>query len=926
MPGPPRDPLLATAPTAADSASAPKLGSFAYTSGRSHTTTPPKERLAAAQDLNAQLSIELLLVQAEHEQLLDEERRGEPVEPSTSEHLALGWNHLLEWFSRSMTGCGQLVCRRCCQGSAVESGSRDCRIRPAGSGTPKARRNDLKPHFDPQSPSVLGEDGVREAHLGRWLKRSTTIKLNGYNQMTATSPTKGGRATEARPPSPSRSPGSSRGAGVGSSSEDLSMVYIAEDKPEAVGAAGLWCPSHPSKQIWDLGMLALIVFSCITIPFRIGLDAPAQGLAAQVEVAITLLFITDLCCNFNTAYLEGQHFVIHRGMIARNYLSGWFWIDLASSFPFEWAEAAMTHFMECCMQDSDETSHSTMLKLLRALRMFRLLRLLRLLKLQHYIDAVEDKLQINLQVLQIVKMVLGLIYLMHLLGCFWFFTATQSGYESTWLSNYDGGSGLTAPKDVQYLYSIYWALMTLTTVGYGDITPANNTERLYALASLLIGALVFGYMLSSIGDLIGSLDKGGARLQDRLDEVKEFTRWHKMTPDLATRVRKYYEFYYSRQSALDEEEMLKIMAPSLHRDVMTHLLSRSVEKIPFFFVPMLGSQPTDQGSQPADVNFQLAVYPLLRPVVRESKEDVVKKGEFSQELYFLHRGSVAATADWTDEDMEPRQLFQLDDPGCSISEHVLTEGPADVSYRAVSRCEFFCLAKEELLALFERFPHAPAEIAHFVQEDVVEHKKKRYWSLRLAARGGPKTPPPDAEDDGGAFAEQAMLEHGALRLQVGWLKSRLQKVAATEKERLFPCLFGASRMRTIERAKPGFLKRGGTKMVIEAFPEATVAVGVVPFGGAFLPKITSPRASSYPAAPSGVDTGGASASSSTSLSHAGRSGGDRAPAAVESLVASFAAVESRMAAREAQLAGVTAGLKRLLEQRGAAGAVPGESQ
>jgi len=914
MPGPPRDPLLATAPTAADSASAPKLGSFAYTSGRSHTTTPPKERLAAAQDLNAQLRIELRLVQAEHERLLDEERRGEPVEPSASEHMALGWNHLLEWLSRSLTGCGQLVSSRCCQGSAAES-------------PPQARRKDLKPAFDPQSPSVLGEDGVREAHLGRWLKRSTTIKLNGYNQMTAASPpTKGGRDSMARPPSPSRSPGPSRGAGGGSSSDDMSMVYIAEDKPEAVGAAGLWCPADPSKQIWDLGMLALIVFSCITIPYRIGLDAPAEGVSAQVETAITLIFITDLCCNFNTAYLAGQHYVIHRGMIARNYLSGWFWIDLASSFPFELAESAFRNFMECCMQDSDGASHSTMLKLLRALRMFRLLRLLRLLKLQHYIDTAEDKLSINLQVLQIVKMVLGLIYLMHLLGCFWFFTATQSGYESTWLSNYDGGSGLTAPKDVQYLYSIYWALMTLTTVGYGDITPANNTERLYALASLLIGALVFGYMLSSIGDLIGSLDKGGARLQDRLDEVKEFTRWHKMTPDLATRVRKYYEFYYSRQSALDEEEMLKIMAPSLHRDVMTHLLSRSVEKIPFFFVPMLGSQPTDQGSQPADVNFQLAVYPLLRPVVRESKEDVVKKGEFSQELYFLHRGSVAATADWTDEDMEPRQLFQLDDPGCSISEHVLTEGPADVSYRAVSRCEFFCLAKEELLALFERFPHAPAEIAHFVQEDVVEHKKKRYWSLRLAARGGPKTPPPDAEDDGGAFAEQAILEHGALRLQVGWLKSRLQKVAATEKERLFPCLFGASRMRTIERAKPGFLKRGGTKMVIEAFPEATVAVGVVPFGGAFLPKITSPRASSYPAAPSGVDTGGASASSSTSLSHAGRSGGDRAPAAVESLVASFAAVESRMAAREAQLAGVTAGLKRLLEQRGAAGAVPGESQ
>ena len=58
---------------------------------------------------------------------------------------------------------------------------------------------------------------------------------------------------------------------------------------------------------------------------------------------------------------------------------------------------------------------------------------------------------------------------------------------------------------MQYLYSVYWALTTLTTVGYGDIIPANNAERAYALLALLIGALVFGFLLSSIGDMISKV-------------------------------------------------------------------------------------------------------------------------------------------------------------------------------------------------------------------------------------------------------------------------------------------------------------------------------------------------------------------------------------------------------------------------------------
>ena len=238
-------------------------------------------------------------------------------------------------------------------------------------------------------------------------------------------------------------------------------------------------------------------------------------------------------------------------------------------------------------------------------------RLLRLLKVGEYVATLEIRFDLNLTFLRIVQMVCQLLFLAHLLGCFWFYMAALVGLDPevgrrspaahtpwprrrapaahtncvppwvattrrvlpcvtaarpcsipvrvsshfpsplqivTWVSSYDDGFGLDAPPNVQYLYSVYWALTTLTTVGYGDITPTNNLERSFSLFALLTGALVFGYMLSSIGSMVAAIDRQAALSEERLDEIKEYMRWRKLPRDLVMRLRRYYSYYYSRKT------------------------------------------------------------------------------------------------------------------------------------------------------------------------------------------------------------------------------------------------------------------------------------------------------------------------------------------------------------------------------------------
>ena len=133
---------------------------------------------------------------------------------------------------------------------------------------------------------------------------------------------------------------------------------------------GVFLPTHAWKEIWDLYVLVLILYSAVTVPYRICFNAGAQGSVFIFEQMLTMSFIVDVCFNFNTAYMaDGEKWIVDRGLIAQKYISGWFWIDAPSSVPVEMIDLLME-------------GDSSQLGMLRFLRLFRLLRLLRLLKVR----------------------------------------------------------------------------------------------------------------------------------------------------------------------------------------------------------------------------------------------------------------------------------------------------------------------------------------------------------------------------------------------------------------------------------------------------------------------------------------------------------------------------------------------------------------
>ena len=59
----------------------------------------------------------------------------------------------------------------------------------------------------------------------------------------------------------------------------------------------------------------------------------------------------------------------------------------------------------------------------------------------------------------------------------------------------------------QLVVSCYYALTTLSTVGYGDYFPISNSERFFAVIIMLGGVAFFSYIMGNFIEIISNFEK-----------------------------------------------------------------------------------------------------------------------------------------------------------------------------------------------------------------------------------------------------------------------------------------------------------------------------------------------------------------------------------------------------------------------------------
>lgn len=128
-----------------------------------------------------------------------------------------------------------------------------------------------------------------------------------------------------------------------------------------------------------------------------------------------------------------------------------------------------------------------------------------------------------------------------------YFIATLESIEleETWIANYDPELAANGHIIDLYILSVYWAITTITTVGFGDIVPTSTIERIAMMVIMLTYIMLFSLLVGSMSHLVKTSTKEARNANIFKNKMSEINRWSKFRNLTSNQIKKVQVFNFN---------------------------------------------------------------------------------------------------------------------------------------------------------------------------------------------------------------------------------------------------------------------------------------------------------------------------------------------------------------------------------------------
>jgi Ca2+-binding EF-hand superfamily protein len=387
---------------------------------------------------------------------------------------------------------------------------------------------------------------------------------------------------------------------------------------------------------WDIVQVFVLAYIALIVPYRTGFDieVPTDSATFWFEVACDIYFVFDIALNFRTAYRDGDGILITDSKeIARVYMRSWLLIDICACFPVTYIELLV----------GADGGVGAKLKALKIFRLLRLAKMLRLAKLKKVLKHIDETYAGVWTLSKLSSLIAIILYMAHIFACGWYAVGSVSqtlvngvtihgwvrrlGYDSSFDYTDDGTAHEAYnhisnwPVDDQvtpYLDAYYYAITTLTTVGYGDRCPVTDVEKVFSIVTEVAGGITFGILAGTLSAMVTESNAGEKQAADHLDSLKTFMSAKRVHHTLRHQIMEQMEYFFRTKTVFDESDIMEKLPPKFRKSLLLTMYKPQLRTCPLF----AGLEET--------IITKLAL--SLRPYLGLEGDCVIQEGELGEDM------------------------------------------------------------------------------------------------------------------------------------------------------------------------------------------------------------------------------------------------------------------------------------------------------
>ncbi|GER27272.1 potassium channel SKOR family protein [Striga asiatica] len=435
-------------------------------------------------------------------------------------------------------------------------------------------------------------------------------------------------------------------------------------------------PDSRWYKTWEKFILIWAIYSSFFTPMEFGFFTGLPKNLFVLDIVGQVAFLVDIVLQFFLPYRDSHSYkmVYKRKLISLRYLKSHFIPDLLGCMPWDIIYKATGRKEE--------------------VRYLLFIRLTRVRKVTTFFQRLEKDIRINYLFTRILKLIAVELYCTHTAACIFYYLATtlpeeKEGY--TWIGSLKLGDYSYAHfRDIdiwkRYTTSMYFAIVTMATVGYGDIHAVNLREMIFIMIYVSFDMILGAYL---IGNMTALIVKGSKteRYRDRMTDLIKYMNRNRLGRDLRNQIKGHLRLQY--ESSYTDAAVLNDIPISIRAKISQTLYKSYVENVALFkdcsseFISQIVTRVHEEFFLPGEV--------------------IIEQGNAVDQLYFVCDGVLEEVVIGADGSEETVSLLERHSLFGEIS--ILCNIPQPYTVRVSELCRLLRIDKQSFSNILEIYFH-----------------------------------------------------------------------------------------------------------------------------------------------------------------------------------------------------------------------------